>query len=227
MSSVVRRLHERFDATARAVRRTRERMRAATSYREWRELAEQLDALDAGRVGGRCSFEESKVYDRKLLLQKLAHLRRVRAGGNIREVMFNLRADLIRNVANVAKSQLHERCYTVPSAIRDYIAEVQAQLAALADWPEAGVPLDEKLAFFREARHAYGRTALLLSGGGGLGSFHIVRAAGGAAAAAGRGSFVCACRPRPNTHHAAEHKTHTNYIPHHIPHQTGRRQGAL
>jgi hypothetical protein len=36
-------------------------------------------------------------------MQKLAHLQAVREGGNIREMMFNLRSDLIRNVANVAK----------------------------------------------------------------------------------------------------------------------------
>jgi TAG lipase/steryl ester hydrolase/phospholipase A2/LPA acyltransferase len=33
--------------------------------------------------------------------------------------------------------------------------------------------MEEKLSFFRETRHAFGRTALLLSGGGGLGSFHL------------------------------------------------------
>lgn len=38
--------------------------------------------------------------------------------------------------------------------------------------------MEEKLAFFKETRHAYGRTALLLSGGGGLGSFHIVSGGG-------------------------------------------------
>jgi hypothetical protein len=44
----------------------------------------------------------------------------------------------------------------------------------LADWPDAGLDMEEKLSFFRETRHAFGRTALLLSGGGGLGSFHLV-----------------------------------------------------
>jgi hypothetical protein len=43
-----------------------------------------------------------------------------------------------------------------------------------ADWPDAGLEMEEKLSFFRETRHAFGRTALLLSGGGGLGSFHLV-----------------------------------------------------
>jgi len=37
--------------------------------------------------------------------------------------------------------------------------------------------MEEKLSFFRETRHAFGRTALLLSGGGSLGSFHLVRPA--------------------------------------------------
>jgi hypothetical protein len=59
--------------------------------------------VDANRLGGRCGIEEGRLYDRKLLLQKLQHLQQVREGGNIREMMFNLRSDLIRNVANVAK----------------------------------------------------------------------------------------------------------------------------
>ena len=42
------------------------------------------------------------------------------------------------------------------------------------DWPESGMSLEERLSFFRETRHAFGRTALLLSGGGGLGTFHLV-----------------------------------------------------
>ncbi|KAF6256280.1 acyl transferase/acyl hydrolase/lysophospholipase [Scenedesmus sp. NREL 46B-D3] len=71
------------------------------------------------------------------------------------------------------RSQLHEHFYELPAPIREYIQEVKAQLAMLTDWPDAGIELEEKLSFFKETRHAYGRTALLLSGGGGLGSFHI------------------------------------------------------
>lgn len=39
--------------------------------------------------------------------------------------------------------------------------------------PQDELSAEEKLAFFRETRHTFGRTALLLSGGGGLGTFHI------------------------------------------------------
>jgi TAG lipase/steryl ester hydrolase/phospholipase A2/LPA acyltransferase len=42
-------------------------------------------------------------------------------------------------------------------------------------WPDSELPLDEKMSFFKVTRHAFGRTALLLSGGGGLGTFHLVR----------------------------------------------------
>lgn len=34
-------------------------------------------------------------------------------------------------------------------------------------------PLDKKLTFFQEVRHIFGRSALLLSGGGALGIFHL------------------------------------------------------
>eukprot|EP00955_Chlamydomonas_euryale_P042509 352337-Chlamydomonas_euryale.AAC.1 len=43
----------------------------------------------------------------------------------------------------------------------------------IRDWPEDELPNSEKLAFFRETRHAFGRTALLLSGGGVYGTFHM------------------------------------------------------
>jgi len=35
------------------------------------------------------------------------------------------------------------------------------------------ISADVKLAFFNETRHAFGRTALLLSGGAGLGFYHV------------------------------------------------------
>ena len=38
---------------------------------------------------------------------------------------------------------------------------------------EEAIPTDVKLAFFNEMRHAYGRTALMMSGGASLGYYHI------------------------------------------------------
>ena len=42
-------------------------------------------------------------YDRRLLLQKTTHLRRIHAQGAVGEMMHAVRIDLIRNVSNIAK----------------------------------------------------------------------------------------------------------------------------
>ena len=61
-----------------------------------------------------------------------------------------------------------------PESIRDYIDEVCASLEAITDYEGPELSLSDKLNYMRETRHAFGRTALVLSGGGALGAFHIV-----------------------------------------------------
>ena len=63
----------------------------------------------------------------------------------------------------------------VPEPIREYIDEVRLHLQHLTDYEGYDLSLEEKLNFLRETRHAFGRTALVLSGGGALGAFHVVR----------------------------------------------------
>lgn len=74
------------------------------------------------------------------------------------------------------RSELHEHFPVVPEIIREYIEEVQRHLEAITDYEGADLSPGDKLRFLRETRHAFGRTALVLSGGGALGAFHIVRA---------------------------------------------------
>jgi hypothetical protein len=68
---------------------------------------------------------------------------------------------------------LHVGRHILPKAIRDYIQTVQSCLDYIVE-ADAGVTLAQKVSFFQEARHAFGRTALVLSGGGALGAFHLV-----------------------------------------------------
>lgn len=62
----------------------------------------------------------------------------------------------------------------MPEPIREYIEEVQRHLEAVTSYDGPDMSLEDKLNFLRETRHAFGRTALVLSGGGALGAFHIV-----------------------------------------------------
>lgn len=57
----------------------------------------------------------------------------------------------------------------------DYIDAFTGHLDYICEAKSSQVTADEKMTFFRETRMAYGRTALVLSGGGALGSFHLVR----------------------------------------------------
>ncbi len=66
----------------------------------------------------------------------------------------------------------------VPEPIREFIDEVKQHLDVLTRYEGPDLALDEKINFLRETRHAFGRTALVLSGGGALGAFHVVRAPG-------------------------------------------------
>ena len=71
--------------------------------------------------------------------------------------------------------ELHE-FPVMPEPIREYIDEVKRHLEALTHAEEGPkFTLEHKVNFLRETRHAFGRTALVLSGGGALGAFHVVR----------------------------------------------------
>lgn len=62
----------------------------------------------------------------------------------------------------------------VPEPIRQYIDEVKTQLQMLTNYNGPSMTLKEKWEFIKLTRHAFGRTALVLSGGGALGAFHLV-----------------------------------------------------
>lgn len=74
-------------------------------------------------------------------------------------------------------SQLHEHFLTTPKPIKLYIKEVKKQLQVLTNYHGPAMALKDKESFIRLTRHAFGRTALVLSGGGALGAFHLVSAA--------------------------------------------------
>ena len=56
--------------------------------------------------------------------------------------------------------------------IEKYIDEVIKSIQFIYAADPSYMSIDTKLEFFRETRHAYGKTALLLSGGATFGKFH-------------------------------------------------------
>ena len=103
ISSLLRKWRERFDERLLKVAQLAARMKEATSYPEWRQFAQQLDTLTSQGGGSGVGRMSEGLFDAKLLRQKMTHLQSYRDNGNVREMMFALRLDLVRNLANIAK----------------------------------------------------------------------------------------------------------------------------
>ncbi|KHN14920.1 Triacylglycerol lipase SDP1 [Glycine soja] len=144
----------------------RNMMRSALTYDEWAHAAKMLDKETT-------KMNESDLYDVELVRNKLQELRHRRQEGSLRDIMFCMRADLIRNLGNMCNPELHKGRLQVPKLIKEYIDEVTTQLRMVCDSDSEELSLEEKLAFMHETRHAFGRTALLLSGGASLGASHV------------------------------------------------------
>ncbi|GLJ36707.1 hypothetical protein SUGI_0738730 [Cryptomeria japonica] len=138
----------------------------ALTYDEWSHAAKMLEKETPRR-------NETDLYDEELVKAKLHELQRRRKKGGLQDIVFYLRADLVRNLGNMCNPDLHKGRLQVPKVIKDYIDEVSTQLRMVCDSDSEEILSEEKLAFMQETRHAFGRTALLLSGGASLGAFHV------------------------------------------------------
>ena len=85
----------------------RKRLKAAlanaSSYSEWSLAASKLDNIEGNSPEEKKARwrNEMRLYDRRLLEERLKHLREVRERGHISEMMFAVRADLLRNLGNM------------------------------------------------------------------------------------------------------------------------------
>ncbi|KAG6552791.1 hypothetical protein Mapa_005739 [Marchantia paleacea] len=141
-------------------------MKSALTYDEWAHAATMLEkASDRKR--------DSDLYDEDLVRAKFNELRERRLEGGVEDILFCLRADLVRNLGNMCNPELHKGRLQSPIVIREYINEVRFHLRSVCETDSEEFSLEEKIAFIHETRHAFGRTALLLSGGAALGAFHL------------------------------------------------------
>ncbi|KAG6536067.1 triacylglycerol lipase SDP1-like [Zingiber officinale] len=145
----------------------RNMLHSALTYEEWSHAAKMLESDMTPKM------RESDLYDEELVRNKLQELRHRRREGSLRDIVFCMRTDILRNLGNMCNPELHKGRHQVPKLIKEYIDEVSTQLKMVCDSDSDELLLEEKLAFMHETRHAFGRTALLLSGGASLGAFHV------------------------------------------------------
>lgn len=144
----------------------RNMMRNALTYEEWAHAAHMLDKETS-------KLSRSDLYDEEFLRGKLIELRNRRLNSSLRDIIFCMQGGLFRNIGNMCNLELHNGRPHMPNLIKEYIDEVSTQLKMICESDSSELLLEEKLAFMHETRHAFGRTALLLSGGASLGFFHV------------------------------------------------------
>jgi NTE family protein len=156
----------------RRLNRLEREMGRAESYEEWLALAHQHD--EATGMKRWREVDQTKLYDYASIRRRLDRLRSLRARHDDIGLLFTLNEGIHGNLGGMGSSKLHEQARSgTKKLIEDYIDEIVDALKYLAELKSDEISLSDKLDFFYRANHCYGRSALMLSGGGVLGFYHL------------------------------------------------------
>jgi len=161
-----------FNKSSKALAELEQRMADAETYDQWCEAAQAHDELSGGKRWKRA--DQTRAYDFSQIRYRLDELRRHRSRQDDHALMFTLNEGIHGNMGGMGKAALYRNAkFGTKCLIEDYVGEIVDALEHIAQLDESIISREEKLDFFHRASHSYGRTALMLSGGGAWGHFHI------------------------------------------------------
>ena len=154
------------------LRRLQDDMDVAESYDDWLLAARAHDAL-TGKAEWR-QEEPSELYDHAQIRYRLDRLKKFRKQQDWQGLLYALNEGIHGNMGGMGKSVLYRQAKSGTKVlIEQYIQEIDDALRLLAELPEEVIPTQQKLDFFYRSNVCYGRSALMLSGGGVLGFLHV------------------------------------------------------
>ncbi|MDC8830616.1 DUF3336 domain-containing protein [Alteromonas gilva] len=146
-------------------------MAHATTYQEYQQACEahdQLSGADDWKAKDPC-----RLYDYRLIRKRVQRIKLAQSQNDIHSLMSILHEGLHGNLGNIANPELLGHCKTgTKHLIEEFINQVVSALEHIYNADEAEVDFYDKLSFFEETAHSFGRSCLMLSGGAGLGFFH-------------------------------------------------------
>lgn len=144
----------------------------ALTYAEWHEAGLEHDRLSGAEDWK--ADDRSTGYDYELIRLRLAEIRNARERHDVNRLVFHLHEGLHGNLGNIANPALYNMSRVgTKHLIEAYLDEVTSALTYLCDSDFIEFGFREKLDFFKTTGGAYGRSALMLSGGAALGLFHM------------------------------------------------------
>ena len=158
--------------SSRKLKKLDRNMAAAASYAEWTEAAIAHDELSGARRWR--DIDQSSQYDYAQIRLRLDHLRSLRVRNDHQGLLFALNEGIHGNMGGMGRSALYRRArFGTKRLIEQYINEIDDALRFLADLDPSIIDIQTKMDFFYRANICYGRSALMLSGGGVLGFYHL------------------------------------------------------
>ncbi|TPX35063.1 hypothetical protein SmJEL517_g02371 [Synchytrium microbalum] len=179
-------LHQRKPSYAQTL------MDKATTFDQWTAAAEMLDKIEGTIINlshswswgadviqlGHDKWKANPVssdYDYRLVQDRLAQLKKIRESGDLMSMIYYLRTSITRNLGDCGNYKLFGVAHLgTKNLIDEYQEEVMTMLKTICDM-EAPDQVDESFKYdcFMNMQKAFGRTALLLSGGGTFGLAHL------------------------------------------------------
>ncbi|KAL4891011.1 acyl transferase/acyl hydrolase/lysophospholipase [Aspergillus ambiguus] len=152
------------------------KMRNAVSYIEWKECAGELDELE-GNNNWKQTLECSE-YNPCLVRERLSQLEEARINCDTSRMLFLIRTSLSRDLGDMSNAALYRYSHVGTKELIDrYITTAVDTISSLVELSVKsrcdGTKMRHILEQLLEARQAFGRSALLLSGGGAFGMSHI------------------------------------------------------
>lgn len=143
----------------------------ASSYQEYREACLAHDAISGADEWKQ--KDPCRDYDYRLIRKRSQRIQLALGQQNPTGLMSILHEGLHGNLGNIASPDLLGHCKIgTKTLIEQFIQQVVDALAFIYHANENEVDFYDKLHFFEETAHAFGRSCLMLSGGAGLGFFH-------------------------------------------------------
>ncbi|KJE89682.1 hypothetical protein CAOG_08476 [Capsaspora owczarzaki ATCC 30864] len=150
-----------------------EAMKQSASFAEWHAIAAEYDKLE-GNDAWTISDHSSALFDVHIVRIRLGQLRAARLSGDLQQMVFLLRAGLQRNYGGIDNPELFTQSFVgTKQLIQEYNDEMVKQLLDICEAQHPSFDYITKERFFHDARQAFGRSALLLSGGASLGMIHF------------------------------------------------------
>ncbi|CAI4650145.1 CBM_collapsed_G0036740.mRNA.1.CDS.1 [Saccharomyces cerevisiae] len=141
----------------------------AMSFEEWCSAGARLDDL-TGKTEWKQKLE-SPLYDYKLIKDLTSRMREERLNRNYAQLLYIIRTNWVRNLGNMGNVNLYRHSHVgTKYLIDEYMMESRLALESLM---ESDLDDSYLLGILQQTRRNIGRTALVLSGGGTFGLFHI------------------------------------------------------